>query len=338
MNVTKLRRLDLNLLVVFDVIMKERSIASAAKRLQLSQSALSHALARFRKVMRDQLFIREGGAMWPTARAVALAPIVRQALDSIVSALEPAAFVPAHAARTFTIGASDYSCIVLVPRLVEAIAKAAPDIDLCVVPANRLDVIRQVDDGRVDLAIGWFGAVPARFGRITLFDEDYVFVVRTGHPLLSGELTPERALGFPHVVVDYTGNEEHLIDGFLAERGVLRRVHVEQAILAASRHPGRQPRIAVKVPTFGSVADLVARTDMVATLPRRLAGDAQGLHRVSALEPPFPIVPVAIEALWHWRTESDAGVVWLREQIKAVAASIAVDPRRRRGIASPPPR
>jgi len=334
----RLRRLDLNLLVVFDVIMKERSIASAAERLHLSQSALSHALARFRKAMRDELFIREGGAMWPTARAVALAPIVQQALDSIVGALEPAAFVPARAARTFTIAASDYSCVVLVPRLVEAIARAAADIDLYVVPANRLDVIRQIDDGRVDLAIGWFGAVPARFGRVELFDEDYVFVVRTGHPLLSGELTPERALGFPHVVVDYTGNEEHLIDGFLAERGVLRRVHVEQAVLAAPRRPARQPRIAVKVPTFSNVADLVARTDMVASLPRRLAGDAQGSHRVAALEPPFATVPVAIEALWHWRTESDAGVVWLREQVKEVAASIAIDPRRRTRVESPPPR
>jgi DNA-binding transcriptional LysR family regulator len=319
-----LRKFDLNLLVVFDVIMKERSIVAASGRLNLSQSAVSHALGRMRKLVGDDLFIRDTEGMVPTSRALELAVPVRQALARIETALgsEEEEFVAERAARTFAIAASDYSCSLIVPRLVERMAKIAPDIDLYILPANRLDVIRQLDDGRIDLAIAWFAAVPERFGRAKLVDENDVFLVRKGHPLASGELTVAGVLGYPHVVVDYLGNAERLTDGFFLERGVLRRVFIDRSIIEAPTRFGEYGRIAVKVPAFCNVPPIIARTDLIASVPRRLAAELSATHGLVQLEPPYDTVPVAVEAVWHQRTEPDPGVTWLRQQVELAAADL----------------
>jgi len=322
MNVKDIRKFDLNLLVVFDVILKERSTVVAGERLGLSQSAVSHALARLRRLIGDELFTRDDLGLQPTARAIELATPVQQALGAIAEALVSREFIPAQAARTLTVAASDYSCTVIIPRLIERIAAAAPNVDLRVVPASRLDVIRQLDEARIDVAIGWFAAVPARFGRATVVEEDWVFIARTHHPLLAGEVSQSRILSYPHIVVDYTGNADNLIDGFFPERGVLRRVHIERVVLEAPRREGRTGRIAVRVPSFATVADVVAQTDMIASLPRRLAASMCGRHRVVLIEPPGDTSTVDVEILWHWRSEVDPGVRWLRAQIAHAATEV----------------
>jgi DNA-binding transcriptional LysR family regulator len=317
-----LRKFDLNLLVVFDIIMKERSIVGASERLNLSQSAVSHSLGRMRKLVGDELFVRDTEGMCPTARALELAVPVQQALARIEAALGSEEFVAERAARTFVIAASDYSCTLIVPRLVERMAKVAPDIDLYILPANRLDVIRQLDEGRIDLAIAWFAAVPERFGRAKLVDENDVFLVRKGHPLTTGEPTVAGVLCYPHVVVDYLGNAERLADGFFLERGVLRRVTIDRSVIEAPRRFGERGRISVKVPAFCNVPPIIARTDMIACVPRRLAAELSATHGLVLLEPPYDIPPVAVEAVWHQRTEPDPGVTWLRQQVESVAAEL----------------
>jgi len=323
LNNMHLRKFDLNLLVVFDVIMKERSIVGASERLSLSQSAVSHSLARLRKLVGDELFIRDTEGMCPTVRALELALPVQQALARIQSALgSEEEFVAERAARTFVIATSDYAGTLIVPRLVERIAAIAPDIDLYILPANRLDVIRQLDDGRIDLAIAWFAAVPERFGRTKLVDESDVFLVRRGHPLTIGELTVAGVFGYPHVVVDYLGNAERVTDGFFLERGVLRRVTVDRSVIEARHRFGGYGRIAVKVPAFCNVPSIVARTDLIASVPRRLAAELSAAHGLVPLEPPYDTVPVAVEAVWHQRMEPDPGVTWLRQQVESVAADL----------------
>jgi DNA-binding transcriptional LysR family regulator len=178
----QLRNFDLNLLTVFDAVFEEHSIAAASERLNLSQSAVSHALRRLRRALSDDLFVREADGMRPTPKAQQFAIPVKSALDRLASALGGEPFDPARAIRSFSIGASDYATTTIIPRLVESVATAAPSLDLYVVPANRLDMIRQLDEGNIDLAIGWFAAVPERFGRTKLLEEDSVFVVRPGHP------------------------------------------------------------------------------------------------------------------------------------------------------------
>jgi DNA-binding transcriptional LysR family regulator len=323
MNLVHLRKFDLNLLTIFDAIMKERSIGGASERLGLSQSAVSHALGRMRKLVGDELFIRQTDGMRPTARAMQLALPVHQALSAITTALTSKDFVPEHTERIFAIAASDYSCTLIIPRLVARLALTAPGIDIFAVAVNGLDVIRQLDDGRIDMAIAWFAAVPERFGRTKLLDESYVFIVRHGHPLAAGEVTISRALNYPHVVVDYLGNVENLTDGFSSERGALRRVLMDRAVIEAPQRFEQYGRIAAKVPSYSNAAAVVARSDMVASIPKRLAADLCTARRLVVLDPPFDTTPVAIEAVWPRRTAADPAITWLRQQVELAAADLS---------------
>ena len=305
--------------MVFDAILKERSVVAASERLELSPTAVSHALGRLRRLLGDDLFVREPRGMRPTARALELMPAVQRALSGLELALGTHEFDPRRSPRTFFIGASDYACTLLIPRLIERLASSAPAVDVAVVPANRVDMIRQLDEGRVDLAIAWFAAVPERFGRMKLLDESYVLAVRKGHPLTKGRPTPARVLKFGHVIVDYVGNADNLVDGFLPEHGVLRRVQIDRAVLEAPQRMGANARIAARVPNFCSIPAVLARSDLVASLPRRLVGELSSLHRIVVLEPPFDTAAVVVEAIWHRRTEADSGAIWLRRHIESVA-------------------
>lgn len=137
-------------------------------------------------------------------------------------------------------------------------------------PSAGLDVIRQLDERLIDIAISWFAAVSERFGRARLMEEGYVLVVRKGHPLATGEVTVARVLSHSHFVVDYVGNGERLTDGFFSERGVLRRVHIDRAVIEAPQRLEQYGRIAVKVPSFSNAASVIIRTDLVASIPKRL--------------------------------------------------------------------
>jgi DNA-binding transcriptional LysR family regulator len=317
MNTVQLRNFDLNLLVVFDAVFKERTIAAASERLNLSQSAISHALGRMRRSLGDELFVRDGNGMRPTPKALELARPVQKALMRIQTALAGEEFEPERSTRTFVVAASDYGCSIVIPLLVARLAAAAPSVDLTVVPLNRDDVIGQLDECVVDIAAGWWAAVPERFGRSKLLREDLLLLVRKNHPLASGELTADRVLGYGHVVVNYLGSDEGLVDGFLSERGVLRRVHIELAALEAPQRLGRDTRIAVRVPNFSCVPEILLRTELVASVPRRLARQFTSQFELVSMPSPFEASPVTVEAIWHRQCEADRGVRWLRSQIES---------------------
>jgi DNA-binding transcriptional LysR family regulator len=323
LNLMHLHEFDLNLLIMFDVIMSERSIAGASGRLNRSQSAVSHALGRMRKLVGDELFTREPDGMRPTPRAQQLALPVRKALSDIEAAITSKGFEPEHSARTFVIAASDYSCTLIIPRLVARLAQTAPGIDIYVVPLNGLDVIRQLDERHIDIAISWFAAVPERFGRAKLLEEGYALVVREGHPLATGEVTASRVLSHSHVVVDYLGNGERLTDGFFSERGVLRRVHMDRAVIEAPQRLEQYGRIAVKVPSFSNAASVIMHTDLVASIPKRLAKEMREVHGLIVLAPPFDNAPVAVEAVWSRGIGTDPAHDWLRKQLELAAADVA---------------
>jgi len=317
----QLRSFDLNLLTIFEAVFEEGSIAAASVRLSLSQSAISHALRRLRRALSDELFVREADGMRPTPKARQFAIPVKNALDRIASALGGEPFEPAHAIRTFAIGASDYACTMIIPRLVESVAVAAPSVDIRVVPANRVDMVQQLDVGEVDVAIGWFATVPERFGRMKLLDEGYVLVVRPGHPLTSEVPTVERLLDFSHVAVNYVGSNAGLVDGYLPERGVLRRVHMEVIALEAPQRLGKDARMAVCVPHFWCVPPILLRCDMIASVPRRLA--IEFVKRFGLVMIPDPAGPleIEVEGIWH-RQEIEPAMTWLREQIRLAAAKL----------------
>jgi DNA-binding transcriptional LysR family regulator len=292
------RTFDLNLLVVFDGVMQDRSVTRAGRRLGMSQPALSHALNRLRDLVHDPLFVRTPNGMVPTPRAEQLAGPIRQALADMAGALAPEPFVPAQATRRFALAVNNYAAIVLVPPLVTAVAAAAPGVHLDVRPSGTLDVLDRVDVGELDLAIGGFDTVGERFGSMSLLEDRFVCVMRQGHPNARKPLSAAALRALSHVAISSTGDDI----GFL-----------DQALPAGPRR-----RIAVRVP-YLSAAAVLAQSDLVATLCRRVAQALTHTAAVQVRALPFssPIVRTAL--VWHRRFESSPAHRWLRDLIVSVA-------------------
>lgn len=316
-------RLDLNLLRVFEAVMQHRSVNAASRELWLTPSAVSHALARLRQALDDELFIFGESGMEPTARALQLAPVIRNGLGMIDAAMGAPAFVPSQALRTFRFAATDYVAAIVLPPVVTRLAEIAPEIDLRVFPANRVDVIRHLDDGRVDFVIGWFDELPERLHRMTLLEEREAVVVRPGHPLTREPLSKERLLAFPHVVVELTGGEGPADDGFHSERGAMRRVWIERLLLEMNGGgEGAIGRVALSVPHYAAVPPVLLATDMIATLPRRLAERMQPESKLVILDLPYDPLRVDLEIVWHQRSNQDPGIRWFVEEIATVMATV----------------
>lgn len=317
-----IRRLDLNLLRVFEAVMQHRSVIGASRELRVTPSAVSHALARLRQAVGDELFVPGDSGMEPTARALQLSPGIADGLGRIVEAMSAKTFIPSEAVRTFRIAATDYAAVTVLPRIVARIGPMAPQIDLRVFPLNRLDVVRQLDDGRVDFVMGWFADLPDRVRRTTLLQDAETIVVRRGHPLTEGPVTRERLFEFPHVVVELTGSEEQAVDGFLDDRGVLRRVWIERLILEmGDEDKGLTGRVAVSVPHYAAVPPLLCVSDLVATLPGILAARAVAQSELVTLELPYEPKRANLDMIWHQRAEQDAGADWLVGEIAAAMAT-----------------
>jgi DNA-binding transcriptional LysR family regulator len=316
-----LHKIDLNLFRVFEAIMRHRSVNGASYDLRLTPSAISHALTRLRQALEDDLFVQGATGMEPTARALQLAPGIRNGLNSLADAVGTRDFVPSQALRTFRLAATDYSASVVLPRVVALLAVDAPQIDLRVFPANRVDVIRHLDEGRVDFVIGWFDDLPDRLCRSTLLQEREAVVVRAGHPLTAGPLTKERLLDFPHVVVELTGGEDRSGGGFLDERGASRRVWIERLLMEMNHNDEDLiGRVAVSVPHYAAVPPLLQATDMVATLPRRVAQQACGSSPLVILDLPYEPLTVNLEMIWHQRAHADPGIRWFVDEVTRAMA------------------
>jgi DNA-binding transcriptional LysR family regulator len=307
--------LDLNLLRVFDAVMQERSVLRASHRLFQSQSAVSHSLKRLREIVGDELFVRTATGMQPTARALALAAPVTEAMRSLESALGLDAFDPATSNRRFTVAASDFMTMVVFPRLLEILAVEAPNVDIAIKPSTRIDLAEQLDLGRIDVALGTFSTVPARFATRGLFAYDEVLV--TGAAAGQCPLTMEALAGLSVVVVSLGGERDGAVDGYISERGLARRSEMydqaafEQAFAACAR----QPRVAVSLPHFLAIPALLHGSRMAAIVPRPLADCFAFGHRVAVHELPYPTTRFEVGALWHERLAGDRAQAWLRDAL-----------------------
>jgi DNA-binding transcriptional LysR family regulator len=320
----QIRKVDLNLFRVFDAVMQQRSVSRAAKALSVTPSAISHSLSRLRAAIDDDLFVPGVSGMQPTPCAVELASDIRKGLQNFHSALMTKPFVPARAIRTFRIAASDHVCILVLPRLIQRLAETAPNIDLRIFPLSRLDAVRQLEGDRLDLLIGWFGRLPDTLHRSSLYNEQEAMVVRAGHPLTKARITKQRLFQFPHVVVEVTGTEEHEQDGFMDDEGVSRRVWMERALLEfQNKNVSLVGRAAVCVPYFAAVAPMLEMTDMVATLPRRLAVWLAERNSIVLLKLPYKPITFEVEMVWHDRLAGDPGFRWIREALASSAAEFA---------------
>jgi len=316
-----LGRIDLNLLRVFEAVFEERNLVRAGRRLHLSQSAVSHALTRLREVLHDELFVRTGKGMEPTARAVAMAAPLKESLQRIQETLGAMPFVPLQATRRFVVAANDYVTAVLVARLARLLATVAPQVDLVIRPSTRLDLAEQIDVGRIDVAVGIFAEVPERLQAQAVWTQEEVLVMRKGHAIGRRKVTVADLAQFPLLTVSLGGHEEGAVSGFIVERGLARQSEMfdRSALEDALSQAGLTPRLRVMVPHAMAIPALLHDSDMLSIVPSPLAAEFARGGAIRAQQLPYPAASTTLRAVWHRRNEHDPAHLWLRERILEAA-------------------
>lgn len=319
--------MDLNLLKVFDAVYEDRNLVLAGRRLNLTQSAVSHALTRLREVVGDDLFVRTGKGLVPTGRAAAMAPGLRDSLQRIEATLGVEPFSPEKSRRRFVIAANDHVTAVIVAPLSRELQKAAPEVDLVIRPSTRLDLAEQIDVGRIDLAIGIFSQVPPRLNARTLMSQGEVILMRKGHPASRRKLTLQDFARYPLVTISVGGQEEGAVEGFILERGLARQSEMfdRHALEEALNDVQQTPRLRVTVPHSLAIPVLLRQTDMLSIVPTSLAKALKSANLLLR-QPPYRAGTSVIRAVWHRRNEHDVAHVWLREMV-ARAARDAGEPQ-----------
>jgi DNA-binding transcriptional LysR family regulator len=314
LNPLNFRTLDLNLLRVFDEVMSERSLTRAAQNLSLTQPAVSNALRRLRETVGDELIKREGQAMAPTARALALWPAVREALRQLQDVLTPSGFVPSQAGNTFVLAMADATAAELIPGLVEIMDRDAPGVSIRVVPLTTRDPRRLLDKEAVDLALGYFPAALAdltaraqageavAFAHRRLYSGEYVCVMRREHPLAGQELTLEHYCAARHLLVSFSGRPFGFVDEALALIG-------------------RERRVVLTVNQFFAAGKVVTHSNLLTVLPRHFVNGTGFSDQLVLRELPFAVPPVHVDALWHHRMHRVSAHEWLRSTVATVANS-----------------
>lgn len=305
MHSVHLGAIDLNLLRVLDALLATRSVTTAARKLGLSQSATSHALARLRTALGDALFVRGKTGWMPTARASALAEPLRDALARLEAVVTPPRpFDAGTATRSFTVATADYFGLVMLPDLVGRLAASAPGIDLWMRAQDR-SVGRMLGEGEADVFIGPRRVEDEGPGILErrLFDERYVCIVRRGHPALGKRWTAQRFARLRHALIAPRARPGGAVDTALAERGLSRRV-------------------ALGVSSFLAAPFAVASSDLVLTMPERVARRFAELLPLEVVAPPIELPGFTMAMLWHERVHREPGHVWLREQIVALARGL----------------
>lgn len=305
MKTTRLSEVDLNLLVVLESLLRTCSVTETARQLGRTQSGVSHALRRLRELFDDELFVRVGGVLAPTARAQQLAGPLRDLTRDTQRLLgSRGTFEPGRLRRTFTVASSDLGEVVVLPRLLKRLAQQAPGVVL-----NVTFVGGQVDDlvhaGKVDLAWGVGFQPLAGLMAQTLFEERNVCVVRQGHPRVDAALTLEDFVREHHVAVSPRGKGRDIVDDALEERG-----HQRQVVL--------------RLQHFVTAPLVVASTDLLLVAPSRVAQALAAVAPLRILEPPLPLPTFSFAQAFGEMHREDPAHQWLRAQ---VVAACALEPR-----------
>ncbi|WP_063777761.1 LysR family transcriptional regulator [Bradyrhizobium japonicum] len=318
---TLINRLDLNLLRVFDAIMEERSVLRASQRVCLSQSAVSHALGRLREVIGDELFVRTTTGMQPTARALRMAPRIREAWKSLEIAIELPKFDPRSSTKRFTVAVSDFVTMVVVPDLLGLLNREATLVDLALQSDNSFDLTEQLDLGHVDVAVGTFSEIPDRFRASPLFSSDDVLVAHRSRRL--GRLSHDKLATLSIATVSVYGGHGGT-DGFLSAHGLSRRSEMfdRMAMERAFRGSARKPRLAVSLPHFLALPSLLEERELTAIVPRPLASLLARMYPLSVHELPYKAAVMDVSVLWSERNLGDAAQDWLRGMLMRATESL----------------
>ncbi len=297
---TELRNFDINLLVAFKTLMRERSVSRAAARMFISQSAMSHVLHRLRQQLDDPVLVKTSQGMQPTERALSLIEPVEEVLNEIERLIQHQNnFDPATSMRRFVVAATDYLEFLLLPPLINCITPEAPGVDIHVQRTASEFPLESLEEKTVDMVLGFevMLSPPAQFHQHTLFNDRMACVVRDNHPLASsGELSMEQYLQANHMLISRTGSNMGLIDDWLVKRKLERRV-------------------GLIVPHFLSAPLIVAQTDYVLSLPLRIGQQFTSFASLKVLLLPFQLPAFNLIMIWHPLRDKEAGHQWLRERI-----------------------
>ena len=297
-----LKDVDLNLLVVFNQLLIERRVSRVADNLGLSQPAVSNALARLRKLTGDTLFLRTTKGMEPTPFAQQLAEPIAYALGLIHSAVnQRTSFDPATAKRSFTVGMTDIGEIYFLPKLMEELARVSPGVTMSTVRNTSVNLRDEMEAGHIDLAIGLLPQLKAGFFQRRLFRQRYVCMFRTGHILDKRKVSLAEFSSAKHVVVVSEGTGHGKVDELLERGGVARDV-------------------LLTVPHFVAVGHILQHSDMVATVPERLAQALVGPFGLAYVNHPASLPEIAINMFWHAKFLKDPANEWLRDLVFRVHA------------------
>jgi DNA-binding transcriptional LysR family regulator len=302
---------------VFDRLMSEGSLTRAAETLAITQPAASHALKRLNAAVGEPLFVRSAFGMKPSARAQALWPQVRLALDNLQRALAPDRFDPTSESASFRIAMADATTALVAPPLVRALEAAQlTRVNLRVLPLTTRDPRRLLRDGEADLALGHFpeaiaaidaDGAQAALRHLRLHETRYVCVMRRGHPLAGKPLTLDTYCAAQHLLVSFSGKPHGLVD---------------QALAAL----GRQRRILLTVNQFSTAGQVVTQSDLLTVLPMSFIVATGTQDQVLTRALPFELAPVSVQMLWPVRHDADPAQRWLRDLVLQAAVG-GSDPR-----------
>jgi len=290
----ELHEIDLNLLVVFNQLLVERRVSKVADSLGVSQPAVSNSLAKLRKLFGDELFLRTPKGMEPTPFADQLAESVSYALAMIHSGVnQRTSFNPAQERRSFTVGMTDIGEIVFLPELIARVKREAPGIALSTVRNTAINLRDELESGKVDMAIGLLPQLKAGFFQRRLFKQRYVCLMRRGHRLDKKRITLAEYAGAEHLVVVSAGTGHGKVDDLLLRSGIERTVRLT-------------------VPHYVSVGHILQRSDLVTTVPEKLADRLLEPFGLAKVAHPAKLPEVAINAFWHAKYHRSPANRWLR--------------------------
>ena len=307
-------RIDLNLLVYLDALLRERNVTQAANQLNLSQPAMSNGLRRLRELFDDPLLVRTSDGMTPTERALELEPVVREVLTNIDKAVQPrSAFEPAEAHRVFRIMASDYAESTLLPAVLGKLRTLAPGLTLDIMTPSDVSFL-DVERGKVDMVINRFDTMPQSFHQIHLWDDSFSCLLSPENPVLE-DFTLENYLEANHVWVSKTGMG---VGVGVDPDDVQRLGWVDAAI----NKLGRKRQIRVFTRHYQAAMTLAEQNDLIVTLPTRAALLKRDNPRVVLREPPLDIPPLELKMAWSPLLQHNPANKWLRKLIADTAREL----------------
>ncbi|MBD1555661.1 LysR family transcriptional regulator [Vibrio sp. S9_S30] len=292
------KNIDLNLLVAFSALFESQSVSGAAKQLHVSQSAMSHSLARLRVLLDDPLFERHGHTMLPTERALSLASTVESILDKVTGELlSPQVFSPQDYQGVCRIGLTDYAEFIFAPVLYDGISKQAPHSQISFVNVNRSNYVRLVEEQKLDVVIGSFPDLDARFQSEHLYDEEHVCLFDSTLFGKVKQLSLEQYLSVDHALVSPSGELTTGIDSHLMQMGEVRQVRVSAG-------------------NFLTIRQLLRQRKLLAIVPKRMA-EIEGFDdQLLMSKPPITVSNFPISLIWPSKQHTRAKNMWLREWVK----------------------